>query len=330
MKPLAPDHWRGRADAGKLGLRFTHPAFFRIPNIMTQSPFKHLTVIGAGLIGGSFIMACRENFPALHIRAIDRDAETLQYAVRMGLSDEVSLHLPAEWEDEHLIVLAPHLMASLELLEQIAPRVAGRSIVVTDVGSCKRRICERGEELLPSQFIGGHPLAGKEFSGIRHATPLLFAGKPYALCPPGRLQTDETLQAAYDRLRRFISLGLRAKVRDIETGPHDRYMAYVSHLPQLYSIVLTNILYNHEPGRLLSWHGGGIDDQLRLAASPYEMWRDVFTLNRDNILAVVEELRGSFGQAEEILDKPAMATWFERSNTIHREFHERSFPEWET
>lgn len=296
---------------------------------MAKSPFKQLTVIGAGLIGGSFIMACRENFPDLHIRAIDRDAETLQYAVRMRLVDEVSLQVPTQWEEEHLIVLATHLRSSLDLLERIASQVSGKNIVVTDVGSCKRRICELGESVLPSQFIGGHPLAGKEFAGIKYGTSLLFSGKPYALCPPSGLDADDTLKANYDRLREFIALGVRAKVRDIETTSHDRYMAYVSHLPQLYSIVLTNILYNHEPGRLLSWHGGGIDDQLRLAASPYEMWRDVFAFNQDNILAAVEELRKSFGRAGEMLERPAMAAWFERSNTIHREFHERSFPEWE-
>ncbi len=289
---------------------------------MADSPFKYLTVIGTGLLGGSFAMACREMFSDLHIRAVDSDEKTLQYAIRAGIVDEVSLTLPVTWEEDHLIVLATHLYQSMDLLRLFAPEIKGKHVTVTDIGSCKRAICALGEELLPSQFIGGHPLAGKELSGIAHATSLLFAQKPYAFCPSTYLDQDAELQERFDQLKTFITVGLRAKIGELTAEEHDRYMAFVSHFPQLYAIMLTNLLHRNQPGKLLAFHGAGIDDQLRLAASPYTMWRDIFDLNQDNIRSVVHEFFTMAAEAEDILTSPPMAVWFNRANELYQEFHE--------
>ncbi len=289
---------------------------------MAESPFKYLTVIGTGLLGGSFAMACRQMYPDLHIQAVDSSEKTLQYALRAQVVDKVSLKLPVDFEEDHLIVLATHLTASIDLLKELTPKVKGRNITVTDIGSCKRAICKLGEAVLPSQFIGGHPLAGKEFSGIEHATGLLFAQKPYAFCPPVYLEQDAELQDRFDKLKAFITVGLRAKIGELDTEEHDRYMAFVSHFPQLYAIMLTNLLHRNQPGKLLAFHGAGIDDQLRLAASPYEMWRDIFELNQDNILSVIQQFSSMATEAEDVLTKPPMAMWFNRANELHQEFHE--------
>ncbi len=278
--------------------------------------FERLTVIGFGLIGGSFAMAAREMCPDLWIQAVDPDSKTLTYAISSEVVDKVSLTLPESFEENHLVVLATHLSDSLEILKDLAPRVAGKDILVSDVGSCKRAICALGETLLPRQFVGGHPMAGKEFSGVRQATSLLFAGKTFFVCPPADFP-EETLSRLEEALRAF-----RMVPRRIDPETHDRYMAYMSHLPQLYSIVLTNLIHAHEPARMLPLHGGGIDDQLRLAASPYPMWRDVFIQNQDNLRMVLRELTGLLQQADGDLDTDAMVSWFERSNFLHQEFQE--------
>ncbi len=287
---------------------------------MSDTPFKRLTVIGLGLIGGSLAMAARERFPGWHIQGVDPNAETLQYALKHQIIDQASLTLPDAFEEEQLIIIAPHLTASLETLRALAPNVRGKRIVVTDIGSCKRDITALGQELLPTQFIAGHPMAGKEFSGIENATALLFAGKSYLFCPHDKTDPD-----TLEQLKHFAqSLGGIPRLIDAER--HDRYMAYVSHLPQLYAILLTNLLYRHEPGHLLAYHGGGLDDQLRLAASPYAMWSDVFARNADNLTQVLTELRNMIDEVLPLL-KPqenASATlepWFERSNEIQRQFH---------
>ena len=287
-------------------------------------PFEHLTIIGAGLIGGSIAMAAKNAFPPLHIRVVDPDEETLQYALRHGIADDVSRTLPASWEENHLVVLATHLRAAQQLLNDLAQTLApgDADITVTDVGSCKRRIFQTGKACLPGRFIAGHPMAGREFSGIGNATALLFAGKSWLLCP------DEATvdQVRLERLKAFLQ-GFRAIPRTLDPASHDEYMAYVSHLPQLYSILLTNLLDGHQPGRLLSYHGGGIDDQLRLAASPYAMWGEVFAENADNLRAVLSELGGLMAQAAPLLDQPdGLARWFERSNRLHRDFNALKAP----
>jgi len=227
--------------------------------------FKYLIVIGLGLIGGSIAMAARERFADIHIQGVDTNAETLQYALKHKVIDQASLTLPEQFEDRHLIVIACHITPSMAILREIASRIGGQSILVTDIGSCKAEITASGQEMLPTQFIAGHPMAGKEFSGIEHATPLLFAGKSYLLCPHS--QTDSH---RLETLKGFISsIGAIPKLIDAEK--HDRYMAYVSHLPQLYSVLLSNVLYRNEPGHLMAYHGAGLDDQLRLAASPQEI-----------------------------------------------------------
>lgn len=287
---------------------------------MAELPFKNLTIIGLGLIGGSLAMAARERFPDWHIRAVDTNPEALQYALRHQMIDRGMLTLPDELEEDHLMVIATHLGVSSGILESLAPRVQGRRITVTDVGSCKRPIMELGKRLLPAQFIAGHPMAGKELSGVENATSLLFANKAYLFCP--HKETDaETLE----HLKTFVQ-ALGAIPRVIDADMHDRYMAYVSHLPQLYAILLTNLLYRHEPGHLLSYHGGGLDDQLRLGASPYEMWEAIFSQNRDNLTSALSELRDLIDDVLPLLDTAhpdhaKLAGWFARSNDVHRQFH---------
>ncbi|MDX2084189.1 MAG: prephenate dehydrogenase/arogenate dehydrogenase family protein [Candidatus Melainabacteria bacterium] len=284
-------------------------------------PFQQLTVVGLGMIGGSVAMAARERWPDLVIRAVDSNAEALQFGLRHDIVNQVQLgELPTDWGDdasgEHLVVLASHLSVNEVTLQALAPRVQGRAVVVTDLGSCKRRIVELGDRLLPGQFIGAHPMAGKEKAGIDHATALMFTGKTFIVCP-----TPANQQApALERLKLFIQ-GLGARPTELDATIHDQYMAYVSHLPQLYSILLTNLIAKHEPARLLTYHGGGIDDQLRLAASPYGMWGDIFSQNADHLRQVLDEMMQLLQQARQDLDQPEMAQWFQTANHMHQAFH---------
>ena len=282
-------------------------------------PYPFVTVIGLGLIGGSFAMAVKAMFPDTHILGVDTDEETLTYAIRAGIVDKVSRQLPERFEENHLVVLATHLSSSGPILEQVASVITSlqvQDITVMDVGSCKRSICELGSRCLPQQFVGGHPMAGKEFSGIEQATALLMMSKWFLLCP-----LPTTPEPTLKRLMRFLTqLGTLPKTVDPES--HDRYMAYVSHLPQLYAIGLTNLLFQHEPARLLSYHGGGIDDQLRLSASPYVMWRDVYAQNQDNVREALQGLIRELQSLSDHLENDELETAFLQSNMVHRVFHD--------
>jgi prephenate dehydrogenase len=282
-----------------------------------ELPFQRLTIIGLGLIGGSLAMAAKERFPHWHITGVDSNPEALQYALRHGVIDQAALELPETLEDNQLVMIACHLAPSLTVLEALAPKVRGKNIWVSDIGSCKQKIADLGQALLPEQFIAGHPMAGKEHSGIQHATPLLFAGKSYLLCPHAQIPSERL-----EPLRSFIQ-SLGASVKLIDAAKHDRYMAYVSHLPQLYVIMLTQLLYKNEPGHLVAYHGAGLDDQLRLAASSYTMWGDILLQNAENLEGALLGLRDTLDEALALLrhqDSEGLEAWFQRANEMHAHF----------
>lgn len=284
----------------------------------SEMPFQHVTVVGLGLIGGSLAMAIKDRFPNCQVVGVDPNAEALQYALKHNVIDQASLTLPEALPSHSLIVLACHLEPSLQVLRQIAPALQDRSdCLVKDIGSCKRQIVALGKELLPTQFIGGHPMAGKEFSGIHHATPLLFAGKSYLLCPHA-----ETPKPALNKLQQLIT-GLGAIPKLIDAERHDRYMAYVSHLPQLYSVLLAQLLAENEPGHLMAYHGAGLDDQLRLAASSYSMWGDILAQNGDQLANALRGLRQQIDSVLPLLEKSErepFAPLFHKANQMHSHF----------
>lgn len=289
---------------------------------MADGDFRYLTVIGLGLIGGSLAMAARQRFPNLIIRGVDPRAEALQFALKHEIINEASLTLPERFahapQERHLVVLACHLSQSVEILQSLVGVIQpDDNVLITDIGSCKRAIVEVGREQWPQRFIAGHPMAGKALSGIENATALLFMGKPYLLCP--HAATNPELLAA---LEQFIA-DLGARPQCVDADRHDEYMAYVSHLPQLYAVLLANVLERKQCEKMLSCHGGGIEEQLRLAASPYAMWGDIFRQNGDNLAQALGELRTLIDDALVDLQNPASIkaeeTWkarFERANQV--------------
>jgi prephenate dehydrogenase len=289
-------------------------------------------------------MAARQALPGLSIRGIDPREETLAFALRQGVIDRGFPHLPDSFEDafpepsqpgeSHLVVLACHLAQSLEWLDKMASRIegeTGRDILVTDIGSCKRAIVELGRKRLPERFIAGHPMAGGTLSGIEHATASLFTGKTYLLCP--HAGTDPM---RLDQLEGFIRL-LGASPRRLDAERHDRAMAYVSHFPQLYAILLANLLDGPHAMETLACHGGGLEDQLRLAGSSHAMWGGIFRQNGDNLARVLREFKAliddvlpdlapGHANAPDFLPPGAERTaepWlarFERANRLERQF----------
>lgn len=283
---------------------------------MSSLPFQRLTVIGLGLIGGSLAMAARETFPTLWIQAVEPDEATRQRALAEGLVDEAVPTLPQTLDEQQLVVIACHLPEAPVILEALAPQLRDRKILVTDVGSCKRALCTLGERLLPEQFIGGHLLAGKEVSGFSHATTTLIHQRRFILCPSKHLENS----SEFVRLHTFLTaLGLQVETMDADT--HDRTMAAVSHLPQLYSILLTNLLYRRGADSLLPYRGSGIEGQLRLAASSHAMWAEIFRQNQDYLRPLLQELVDLIQTVDPLLDQPeALVSWFERANEIHRAY----------
>jgi prephenate dehydrogenase len=231
---------------------------------------KTIAIAGVGLIGGSFALALRKaGFPGKIIGV--SSPGTVEKALALGVIDQAMM-LPEAAAAADLIYLSQpisQILATLDVLETDA--------LVTDAGSTKAVICERGRRL--QRFVGGHPMAGKESRGVEHADADLFRGRPYVLTA-----REPELESWIERF------GARLVV--LEPEEHDRQVAFVSHLPQLLSTTLASVLAGKEQVA-----GPAAADLTRLALSPYDIWRDIFATNTEPIDAA---LRAFIARLEQV------------------------------
>jgi prephenate dehydrogenase len=250
--------------------------------------FHRISIIGLGLIGGSWGLALRKS--GFRGRRVGHDRpDIMSRALEAGAIDEGAEDLAAAVQAADLVILATPVGAILELLPRLKPAALPRALI-TDVGSTKRLISERARDTLGDRplFLGGHPLAGKERSGLENADAALFENARYALTPltPDHL-ADERVKAFSSLLE---SLGARPFVSDASS--HDRAVAFLSHLPQLVASGLASLIaeQSKEDFLPLELAASGFRDVTRLAESPYSLWRDICLTNVENIRVAVESL----------------------------------------
>ena len=253
-----------------------------------DSHFHRISIVGLGLIGGSWGLALRSHgFRGIRIGS-DRP-EVLKRALAAGAIDEAREDVADGVSDADLVILATGVGGILDLLPRLSRAVSHRALV-TDVGSTKRLICQRAREVFGKEplFLGGHPLAGKERSGIDNAEEQLFEKVVYALTPlsPDHL-SDERVRAFFDLVK-----GTGAHPFVTDPTAHDRAVAYLSHLPQLLSSGLASLIAEHSAEEFLPLElaASGFRDMTRLAESPYAVWRDICLTNIENIQAALESL----------------------------------------
>lgn len=250
--------------------------------------FHHVTIVGLGLIGGSWGLALKKHGFSGRRVGYDR-SEILTRAVALGAVDESAPDLTAAVQGADLIILATPVGVILELLEQVKRSAPSRALV-TDVGSTKRLICQRAHEVFGEEplFLGGHPLAGKERSGLEHADASLFQNARYVLTPLAVSHRSEARVEAFASL--LDAVGARPYWSDASS--HDRAVAYLSHLPQLLSSGLASLIADEsaEERLPLELAASGFRDVTRLAESPYPVWRDICLTNIENIQRALEAL----------------------------------------
>jgi prephenate dehydrogenase len=263
-----------------------------------------ISVLGVGLIGGSIGLAARKRLGA-QVAGFDPDAGVLRRAAKLGAVDSVHDSPERAIEGASVVFCAAPVGELPGLVATALSATAGES-VVTDVGSTKRELVAGiGDS---ERFIGGHPLAGAETSGVENARADLFEGARWYLTPTG-----STSGLHYDQLQRAVAdLGARPQAIDAET--HDRVMATVSHLPH----VLANVLAGQaaqaltEEAERLPEVGPSFRDTTRVAGANPGIWGDIFATNKEAVAgeidAVVERLR----VAAELLrrgDAEGVAAW---------------------
>lgn len=240
---------------------------------------QRLAILGVGLIGGSIGLAAREKLGVEVVVGADRHDSVLDAALAQGAITETASSVEEAVAGADIVVVAAPVGAISELSLQ-ALAAAGEETVVTDVGSTKRQIVDG---VTDRRFIGGHPIAGAETSGVEHARAELFDGATWYVTP-----TDQTAGIGLERLMRFVS-GLGAQPRAIDAAAHDRMMADVSHLPH----VLANVLVSQvaaaleQEGERLPVLGPSFRDATRVAGANGAIWNDIYLTNSD---ALVPEL----------------------------------------
>jgi prephenate dehydrogenase len=249
--------------------------------------FKHIAIVGVGLIGGSFALAARRAGIASRITGWD-SREVLDEAGARGVIDGIEDSFESGGVcDADLVYLAAPVGAILSLL-----RTRGNSFkegaIVTDAGSTKREICRVAREALPNAvgFVGGHPMAGSHNAGIEHADAGLFRGAPYALV----VDESSAESSGAFRLVDQVVCSIGAKPVTVTAEEHDRVIARVSHAPQLLATALACAVARRRNEADLRLAGAGFSEMVRLAASRWPMWEDICRTNSDEITLALDEV----------------------------------------
>ena len=283
--------------------------------------FRRVAVIGTGLIGGSFALALRKHYPDAQVVGWDKPA-VLRHALERAAIQEGIPDLTLAVAGTDLIYVALPVGHTIELLPEIA-RLAPPGSLVTDACSTKRSVCTAATESFHkggARFLGGHPMAGKEISGIDAADANLFRGSKYALIRPAAGQQQDKERES--RVAGFVSLveKLGAEPVWLEAEAHDRAAAVISHLPQLLSVALAGVVRNQtdETGLPVTLAGRGLRDALRLAGSPYSVWRDIILTNSDNLERVLDQMIQALEQVRSDLRTRALEEEFSAAGELYK------------
>lgn len=271
-----------------------------------SSLVKHITIIGMGMIGGSLGLAFKAaKGRDLTVTGVDTNEVSLAKALQCGAADKATTDLVAGVAAADVIFLCTPVLQIVPIIKTIAPYIK-KGAIVTDVGSTKGYLHSQLPEILPPDncFIAGHPMAGREMSGIEAADSRLFLNKWYILTPDEQAETSETGSNAAMIADRRSQQGMEiikkvvgwtgAKIAVMDVASHDWCTAVISHLPHVAAAALVNLLDRSRQfgdtdctpiyEKLAA---GGFRDTTRIASSNPDMWADICLTNGE---AIVENL----------------------------------------
>jgi prephenate dehydrogenase len=268
-----------------------------------------VAVLGVGLIGGSIGLAARRRTSA-SVTGWDQDPDVRARALALGAIDTAAADIAAAVRGVDVVFVATPVGALAQTV-RAALGAAGPQTLVTDAGSTKRLVVGA---IADPRFIGGHPLAGSELSGVAHAREDLFDGATWFLCPGGSPRERERLSGLIERFG--------AVPVEIDAAAHDRLMATISQLPH----VLANLLVAQAvgTGRGEDDFGAGRDggmrgavgpsfrDATRVAGSNSAIWTDIYMSNHDILIGAIDDLTAHLAHVRELLahgDEQALREW---------------------
>lgn len=279
----------------------------------TKPLINRLAIIGVGLIGGSLARILREQGEVGEIVGIGRGEANLRKAVELGVVDSYSLDPAVGVAGADLVFLATPVCSIPSIVAEIAPHLAA-GCVVTDGGSVKEEIVTACEPLMPPgvHFVGGHPIAGTEHSGVEASFASLYAGKRCIVTP-----TSRTCPGALAKVVRMWEFA-GSEVVVMGTEKHDRVVAAISHLPHMVAYSLVNAVggYDRFDENIIRYSAGGFRDFTRIASSDPAMWRDIALMNREAVIEMMDHFAKYFASLRELVaeaDGQALERFFRES-----------------
>ncbi len=259
--------------------------------------FTRTAIIGVGLIGASVALALHETGLSNSVIGCGRKEDNLRRAKERGIIDDYRMDAAAAVDGADLIVLA----TPVGMLSTIAAGMRTalkKDALVTDVGSVKGALVPELETLMPDRvhYIGSHPIAGSDKSGIDDARGNLFSGARCIVTPTQRSNVD-----AIDKvIALWETVG--GLVECMDPLRHDEIFALISHLPHIIAYAIVNAVESLDPG-CVEYSGGGFRDTTRIAASSPELWRDIATMNRHNLIKVLDSFKENLHRIERCLEE---------------------------
>ena len=271
-----------------------------------------LAIVGFGLIGASLAASLKRVGAPHEIVAVVRTEASADEALASGLADRAVVGAAAGVDGADVAMLCVPMLAMRGTLEAIAPALGPRAIV-TDAGSVKGRFVEDARAVFGSleRVVPGHPIAGREKSGMAAADPALYAGRRVLLTPLA--ETDPEAVATVTRLWELAG----AEVECLTPEHHDRVLAATSHLPHVLAFALVDTLRERqEAEEIFRYAAGGFRDFTRIASSDPVMWRDVCLTNADAVLDALDALEVTLGTLRSAIaggDGATLETLFRRA-----------------
>lgn len=287
---------------------------------MSGTLFRKTAVLGVGLLGASFALALRGKALCGTIRGYGRNEGNLRRAKERGIIDEYRLSAREACENADLVLLATPVGVFRSVAEEIREHLT-EGALVTDVGSVKGKLVSGLEELFSgrARYIGSHPIAGSDASGIDHARADLFSGARCIVTPTERSDPSA--------LTSVVSLweAFGARVELMDTFRHDALYGAVSHLPHLVAYALVNTV-GAAGGDYMEYAGQGFRDTTRIAMSSPELWRDVALLNRENLLGLLDLFGDSLNAVRRCIennDASGLESAFAKARSLRKKIQER-------
>ena len=259
--------------------------------------YPQVTIVGPGLLGASLAMALRARKVCGRIVIWARSSERIEQCSGKEWCDQAEEDLASAVSGSSIVVVCTSVASISSLVSEIM-RHTREGMIVTDVGSVKEPICAsvmESAKAASGAFVGSHPMAGSEKSGMDHAKAELFEGKPCIITPQ-----DDTPETVTHAVRAFWE-NLGMKVCSMNPAEHDRSVAHLSHLPHLVSSSLAHCL-NEIPGEWKKLAGRGLLDTTRIAEGDPGLWEQIMAMNKSHLLDSVSELENSLKLARERLE----------------------------